>query len=126
MPRFGRQSLIRLGEVHPELMALAHAVVAKVDCTVLCGYRGEKEQQEAYKLGHSRAQFGESPHNRKPSMAIDLVPWPIDWSNIPRFEAFAQTVKETAKELNIEIVCGADFKAFKDYPHFELKDWRKR
>ena len=125
MPRFGRQSLIKLGEVHTDLMALAHAVVAEVDCTVLCGYRGEKEQNEAYLAGHSRARFGESPHNFKPALAIDMVPFPIDWSNEQRFKDFVAVVKRKATEMGIEITCGADFKTFKDYPHFELKEWKK-
>jgi peptidoglycan L-alanyl-D-glutamate endopeptidase CwlK len=117
--------LIKLGEVHPDLMALAHAVIAEVDCTILCGHRDEAVQNEVYLMGHSKARFGESPHNYKPALAIDMVPYPIDWKNEKRFQDFVGIVKRKAAEMNIEITCGADFKSFKDYPHFELKNWKK-
>ena len=126
MPQLSVSGKRRLGECHTELQALFFAVIAKTDFTVLCGFRGQKEQQEAYLTGHSKAQWGESPHNCVPSMAVDVTPYPIDWKNITRMKEFARVVKETALELGIKITWGGDFKDFVDMPHFELTDYKTR
>ena len=124
--QFSPSSLVKLHTCHPELQALMHIVLSKVNITILCGFRGRADQEEAYKTGHSRAQFGESPHNQSPSMAVDIAPYPIDWKNIQRFKDLAEVVKTTAKEMSIEIRWGGDFKSISDYPHFELAAWSKK
>jgi peptidoglycan L-alanyl-D-glutamate endopeptidase CwlK len=54
--------------------------------------------------------------------AVDLgayvggsVRW--DW---PLYDKIALSMKAAAAELNVKIVCGADWKKFPDGPHFEL------
>ena len=61
-------------------------------------------------------------HNKKPSLAVDVVPYPVDWSDIERFIRFGWFVKGLAIGLGIKIRWGGDWKRFKDYPHFELVD----
>lgn len=120
MPDFGVRSKQRLTTCHPELQRLFNEVIKEADCTVLCGYRGKAEQEAAFASGNSKARWGQSKHNRQPSLAADVVPYPVSWDDIPRFVAFVNLVKKKAKELNINIRCGADFTKLKDYPHFEL------
>lgn len=120
MPQFGARSRQRLATCHPDLQRLFNEVIREVDCSVLCGYRGKAEQEAAFASGNSKARWGQSKHNRKPSLAVDVVPYPIDWNDIPRFIEFVNLVKKKAKEMDIKIRCGADFTSLKDYPHFEL------
>ena len=42
-----------------------------------------------------------------------------DW---PLYDTIAKAVKEAAKQLNVPIQWGGDWKSFKDGPHFELKE----
>ena len=124
MPNFGRKSTECLAQAHPDLQHLFNEVIKTIDCSVLCGYRGKEEQEAAYRDGNSRLHFPESKHNHLPSLAVDVVPYPIDWQNIERFKTFGAFVKKTAEELGITIRWGGDFKTWKDYPHYELpKPW---
>ncbi len=60
-------------------------------------------------------------HNSLPSRAVDVMPYPIDWADIPRMEAFAVVVKDTARELGLKVEWGGDWKGgFIDRPHWEL------
>ena len=78
------------------------------------------EQEKAYKSGTSKAKWGQSKHNSKPSLAVDVVPLPLDWNDIPAFERLGEAVMKKADELNIKIKWGKNFKGLVDYPHFEL------
>ena len=89
-------------------------------CAVICGFRGRYEQEKAYMAGKSKAKFGQSKHNFKPSLAVDVVPLPLDWNDIPAFERLGEAVMKKADELSIKIKWGKNFKGLTDYPHFEL------
>ena len=54
------------------------------------------------------------------SLAVDALPYPIDWNDKKGHEDFARAVKVTAKHYGINIAWGGDFKSFSDRPHFEL------
>ena len=79
-----------------------------------------EEQEKSYLSGASRAKWGKSKHNANPSLAVDVVPLPLNWDNIESFEKLGKVIMETAEMLNIKIKWGRDFKKLKDYPHFEL------
>lgn len=125
---FSKRSSGRLEECHPDLQKLFFEVIKHVDCTVICGFRNEADQMEAFRAGKSRVTFPNSKHNLLPSMAVDVVPFPIDWSDLKRFYMFVGFVRGIAKSMNINIRCGADWDGdfdikdqnFHDLPHFEL------
>lgn len=121
MYKYGKKSLERLATVHPDLQAIAHELIKVMDVTILCGYRGEKEQNAAFIAGNSKLQYPRSKHNKKPALAVDIAPFPIDWKDISRFKKMCEHVEEIAKRLGIKIRLGRDF-SFKDYPHVELHD----
>ena len=60
--------------------------------------------------------------------AVDLVPYPVDWNDLKKFDAIAKAMLQAAKELNVPIRWGADWdndgkpreKGESDSPHFEL------
>jgi len=129
MPRFGRTSRKNLKTCHPDLQKVFNKVIEKVDCSVLCGHRGEKEQNAAYKKGNSKVKYPNGRHNATPSNAVDVAPYPIDWDNLERFTLFAGYVLGIAESMEIELIWGNDWNkdfntadtGFRDYPHFELK-----
>lgn len=115
----------KLQTCHSDLIRLIEAVAAEEKCAVICGFRGRHEQEQAYREGKSKAKFGQSKHNLKPSMACDIVPLPLDWNDIPAFEKLGEKIMAKAKELGISIRWGRDFTNLKDYPHFELVEMEK-
>jgi peptidoglycan L-alanyl-D-glutamate endopeptidase CwlK len=62
-------------------------------------------------------------------MAVDVAPYPIDWSDLKRFYNFVGFVRGVASQMNIPIRVGADWdgdfhwkdQKFHDLPHFEIK-----
>ena len=89
------------------------------DFKITDGYRGEQAQENAYRGGFSPLHFPLSKHNRNPSQAVDVAPWPIDWANLERFHFLAGVIMGAAHEEHVEIVWGGSW-SVKDLPHFEL------
>ena len=121
MPTFSKSSAEKLSTCDKRLQDLFAEVVKIQDCTVTCGFRGEKEQNDAYANGFSRQKFPNGKHNILPSLAVDVVPYPIDYSNIERLKAFALLVKDVADKMGIAVEAGADWADFTDYPHYQVK-----
>ena len=137
MATFGEASLAKLATCHPDIQKVMAEAIKQYDFTVIFGHRSTKEQFKLYKIGRTITAgkwviTGKtvtnldgvnkmSKHNYSPSKAIDIAPYPIDWSNIDRFKNMAQIVKNTAINLGINLEWGGDWKSFRDYPHFEIK-----
>jgi len=128
MPSFGKRSLDNLATAHPELQRLFGEVIKVTDCTVICGHRGEDDQNRAVAEGKSKVRYPTSKHNAMPSLAVDVVPYPVDWDDTDRFFFLAGVVMGTAASLGIGIRWGGDWNGdgkyterFRDLPHFELK-----
>lgn len=134
MPVFSEASLQKLNTCHPDLIRLFTEVIKYYDCTVVYGYRNEQEQNEAYEKGNSKLPFPRSNHNKSPSMAIDVLPYPIDWKNKERIILFAGFVLGIAEMLHMlgaiahKVRWGGDWnqnhdskdESFFDGAHFEL------
>ena len=110
----------KLNTCHSDLIKLIEAVAETEKCAVICGFRGRHEQEKAYMAGKSKAKWGQSKHNFKPSHAVDVVPVPLNWEDIPAFEKLGEKIMAKAKELGIKVKWGKYFKGLVDYPHFEL------
>jgi peptidoglycan L-alanyl-D-glutamate endopeptidase CwlK len=119
MATLGIKSKERLLTCHPDLQLIVEELVLEMDITVLCGTRGEAEQNEAFRTGKSKLKFPNSKHNSLPSKAVDLAPYPIDWNNIKRFDIMMDIAQKIADKHGIKIRLGRTF-SFKDYPHMEL------
>lgn len=120
MPSFSKKSLDKLSTSHILLQNLFNEVIKRRDCAVLCGHRGQQEQEQAKREGKSKAGWGESKHNYSPSLAVDVMPYPIQWHDKNGIMDFADFVKETAHGMGINIRWGGDFSNFFDGPHYEL------
>jgi peptidoglycan L-alanyl-D-glutamate endopeptidase CwlK len=119
--KFGKSSAARLRQCHKDLISLCEAVLQDMDISVICGYRGEAEQNAAFAAGNSKLKYPKSKHNKIPSMAVDVVPYPVDWSDTKRFLEMCKLFEQHAEKLGIEIRLGRDF-SFVDLPHFELME----
>lgn len=130
MPSFSNRSQARLDSCDARLVRVFGKVIGHFDCTVLCGHRGPEEQERAFREGRSKARWGQSLHNSKPSLAADVAPWPIDWNDRERFHYFAGFVLGVAAGMDIPLRSGADWdrdtevrdNRFDDLPHFEIVD----
>jgi len=126
---FGERSRERRDECDPQLIRFADAVMAGVDAgecphvrdlTVLCGFRGEAEQEAAYnaKPQRSRKRWGESAHNSRPAKAIDMAPYPIDWHDARAWESLRTYAHGVARGLGIRV----DSPIAWDLGHWELDE----
>ena len=128
MPSFSEFSKKNLSEAHPDLQKLFNEVIEHYDCRVIEGNRSEEEQNRLYEQEKSKVQYPNSKHNQSPSLAVDVVPCPIDWNDIERFRHFSGFVQGMATSMNIKIRWGGDWDSdrsfkdqkFHDLPHFEL------
>lgn len=119
MPKFGKKSLDRLSECHEDLQRIANELIKEMDVTVLCGYRGKEEQEQAFIAGNSKLRWPNSKHNKKPSLAVDIAPYPVDYKDLKRFIDMCAAVERIAEKLELKVILGRDF-SFRDYPHIEL------
>lgn len=123
----GVVSLRRLGECSRDLQRLIREVEIGIDrgdlapyvldITVLCGFRGEAEQNAAVAAGTSKLSWPRSKHNQTPSRAVDVVPYPVEWQDSRQELILRGYVLATAARLGIRIRTISW-----DLPHFELAD----
>lgn len=127
MPKFGRASKQHLATCHTDIRKVCEQLIKTYDFSVTCGHRGKADQDAAFKKGNSKVRFPNSPHNKLPSLAVDIVPYPADWNDIGRFKemaaaffAVANLLKERG-EITHEFEWGGNWRTLKDYPHFEVQ-----
>ena len=129
MPRFGKRSISRLKTCDQKLQELFYEVVKHFDCSIIEGHRGEERQNKAFADGNSKVKYPNGKHNQNPSVAVDVAPYPIDWSDRDRFHYFGGFVLGVAKEMGMNIRWGGDWNQdtqtkdnkFDDLVHFEIK-----
>lgn len=125
MPKFSKKSQAILAQAHPDLQRVMNEAIKTTDFSVICAYRNKTDQNRAYRQGKSKAQFGQSPHNFTPSLAVDCVPYPLDWENIAAFEAMGQAIMRAAERVGVSLEWGKYFTGLVDMPHFQLRNWKK-
>ncbi|TPJ33800.1 M15 family metallopeptidase [Mesorhizobium sp. B2-8-3] len=112
-----------LKSVKPKLAAVvrrAKELVEGTDFVVGSGRRTSELQAKAVKWGWSKTK--DSDH--LDGSALDL--WPLDEDGAVVFDPRRQAqivvaMKQAAKELGVTLDIGAEWKGFKDRPHFALK-----
>lgn len=122
----GSLSRIRLDTCHPDLKRIVELAAKGVDegdlayagvhdITVLCGYRGKEAQDESVANKTSETPWPRSKHNRVPSAAVDVAPYPVDWDDYRAFEALHAYIAGIAHALGIDL-----FDISWDRPHVQL------
>ena len=136
--KLSARSLSRLEGVHPDLVRIVKRAIeiTRQDFSVLEGVRTPERQAELYAQGRSKpgqivTWTMTSNHFKQADgygHAVDLVPYPLDWSDLRAFDAIAMAMFDAADELGLKIRWGADWdqdgnlreKGESDSPHFEL------
>ena len=133
MPKFSKRSLDNLEGVHQDLQTIFLEVVKHYDCTVICGLRTEEEQKALHAKG--RTESGEivtykdgvnSKSKHQLGLAVDVIPYPINWGDIRGFRQFGWFVKGVAVtlkrygQIENDINWGGDWKRFIDLPHYQI------
>ena len=146
-----QKSLDRLNGVDERLQRVVKRAIqlSKQDFMVLEGVRTRQQCMTNYGKGRSIAQcvakgvpaqyanpkaakvtWLNNPFASKhvSGKAVDLVPYPVDWNDLKKFDVIAQAMLQASKELGIPIRWGADWDADgkprergeSDSPHFEV------
>ena len=149
----GEKSITKLEGVRSDLVRVVKRAIelTSQDFMVLEGVRTEQRQRELYGHGRSAADLivvGVDPALSKLTAkvvtwtlksnhfaqadgfghAVDLVPYPVDWNTLSKFDAIADAMMRAAAELGAKVRHGADWdmdgkrreKGETDNPHFEL------
>lgn len=145
----GERSLSRLVGVHPDLVRVVKRAAALAlpseDFTILEGVRSRESMMVNYGKGRTVAQCeakGVPAKYAKPAEkkvtwlnnpfasrhgvqadgyghAVDIAPFPIDWTATARFNDVARVMLSAALQEGVHIVWGGAWKS-PDLPHFEL------
>ncbi|GAG29470.1 unnamed protein product [marine sediment metagenome] len=127
---YSERSLSFLDSCDPRLRALFREALEYQDITIVSGKRGEAEQNELVRVGRSERVYPRSKHNAEPwSLAVDAMPYPVDYNDRERITLFAGFIKGLAAgKFNVRIRWGGDWdgdwstrdNVFDDLGHFEL------
>ena len=128
MPSFSERSKKNLLNAHEDLQKICNEAIKIVDFSVLDTYRDKEKQDYLFNSGLSKLQWPNSKHNKMPSLAVDVVPYPIDWNDKERFYFLAGIFKAIAFKHGIILRFGGDWdndndfkdQTFLDLGHYEL------
>ena len=125
-----QRSLKKMKGVHPDLVEVVrHAIdIVEVDFGVLEGLRSTKRQQELFQQKASLLDGVTKKSRHQTGHAVDLVAYignEVRW-DWPLYHKISKAMKTAAKELNVPLEWGGDWKRFPDGPHFQLprKDYK--
>lgn len=125
MYTLGVRSKARLKGVHPDLVKVVERAIqiTTVDFTVLEGVRTPERQKILVESGASQTMNSRHiPGADGFAKAVDLGAWVDDevrW-DWPLYHKIAAAMKEAAKQVNVPIEWGGDWRTFKDGPHWQL------
>ena len=128
MNRFSKKSERNLSSCHPDLQRLFRVVLEIRDCKIVEGHRIKEIQDQYFNADLSRVMWPNSKHNHRPSLGVDVAPYPIDWDDELSFYHFAGIVRGVSEIMEIPIRWGGDWdgdgdlhdQTFMDLVHFEL------
>lgn len=134
MRKWSNRSQRILEELDVDLRWLCNTILYEVaDISLICGHRGPEEQNAAYASGNSKLKWPEGKHNKYPSIAVDLQPYPLPERKEKLWAALAYIAGraiEIGKRRGLVVRWGGDWdmdgdltdQNFDDLYHFEIKD----
>ncbi len=128
MPSFGARSEAKLAQLDLRLQLVLREAIKIVDFTIIETHRGMIKQNKMVAEKKSKLEYPKSKHNKNPSLAADIAPWPIDWNDTERFCHLAGIVRGLAKNMGVPVRWGGDWdrdgelsnNRFNDLPHVEV------
>lgn len=117
---FGATSRARLNQVHPDLQRVAELALSYSphDFTITEGIRTLARQKQLKAAGASQTLNSRHITGHALDFAV-LVGGKVRW-DWPLYPPVADAFKRAAKELNVPIIWGGDWKSLRDGPHIEL------
>ena len=129
----GKTSLARLKGVDETLVNIVKRAIeiSEVDFTVLEGLRTIERQRELFAQGRTapgKIVTWTMKSRHLEGKAVDLVPFPLDWNDLEKFDKIKDAMFKAAAEQKVNLRWGADWdgdgiyreKGEYDSPHFEL------
>lgn len=122
---FSGKSETLLAKAHPDLVRIMRAALehSAVSFVITESVRSVQRQRQLVNSGASQTMRSRHlPGKDGLSRAVDvaaIVGGKISW-DWPLYERIAVAVKQAAKDLQIPIEWGGDWKSFKDGPHYQL------
>ena len=118
--RLSSRSRARLVGVHPALIAVVEAAIARspVDFMITEGLRTAERQAVLVKAGASRTTRSRHLTGHAVDVAA-LVEGQVRW-DWPLYGLIADAFKAAALDLKTPLIWGGDWKTLRDGPHFEL------
>jgi len=118
--KLSQRSLDKLNGVNDDLIAVVKRAIelTEIDFGVTEGLRSAERQEQL--VAEGKSQTLKSKHLI--GCAVDVVAYvdgKVSWDK-EHYITISKAFKEAAKELNVSIRWGGDFKSFFDGPHFEL------
>lgn len=133
MYKLGNTSMARLVGVDETLVNVVKRAIqiTEQDFTVIEGVRSLSRQRELYAQGRtSPGKIVTWTLKSKHIMgkAVDLVPYPLDWNDLEKFDKIKHAMFRAAAEQGVNLRWGADWnsngtpreKGEYDSPHFEI------
>ena len=121
MAKFSKRSKDILKNADIRLQQIFNDVIKHYDCSVICSTRNKEDQNKAHRMGFSKVKYPDSLHNHKPSLAVDVIPYPTGYKSDEEFYKLATWVFKAAQDFGVKVVFGGHWKNFKDLPHWQLK-----
>lgn len=120
MSKLNERSEKALIGVDPKLVKIAHRAseISEIDFIITEGVRTLERQKVLFAKGATKTMKSKHLIGRAFDVAAVVdgeVRW--DW---PLYSQIATAIKQAAKEQNVSIVWGGEWKSFRDGPHFEL------
>jgi len=145
MYKYSTQSEEKLKMCDSKIQKVMKKVIKIYDVSIIYGHRCSTQQFELYKKGRIEKKYNvkenywkivdkdkiltncdgydvKSKHNVKPSLAIDVAPYPLDWNNEYRFYYMAGLIQGVAFSMKINLKWGGKFMKLKDLCHFEIDE----
>lgn len=107
-----------MDDAHPVLRAWLKNVRSEfLEAHVSCSFRNEKDQNDAFARGASKAKWPHSKHNFLPSRAIDL--FELTEYGVARFDPmwYAKLWRTCKTD---DLTWAGNWKTFKETAHFQL------
>ncbi len=118
--KFSQRSENNLKKVNPDLVKIVRRALqlSPVDFGITEGLRTVERQRQLVAAGKSQTMNSRHISGH----AVDVFAYPTsagswEWKY---YEQIATAFKQAAKELNIPVEWGGDWKTLKDGPHFQL------
>jgi len=132
--QLSERSLNNLKGVTPRLVAVVKRAIeiTQQDFVVIEGLRSQARQDELWAQGRTKpgpiVTWTKSASTHGTGRAVDIAPYPVDWSDTRKFDAIAAAMFAAAAEQGVKLRWGADWdqdgipreRGESDSPHFEL------